>query len=286
MLDSATPETNRLVIYYNSNATPLSSFAATAYTHVILSFARPDASGTMVLDGNLTATVMGQIPTLKSAGKKVMLALGGGACSSSQWQQMAGNIQSAAGQLAAMVQTYGLDGIDIDFEDSAAFTGGAGYDGTQFLINLTQALYGVLPAGARLISHAPQAPYFFPGWSSAYPRIMDAVGAQIDFLNIQYYNNPNFQEPSFILGTSAGSVAGMIAAGIPHTKIVIGKPVGPNDAGSGWMPVSDIAGQIVTPLVSIYGSIGGAMGWQAASDPTGSWGATLAAAMAPAAAVA
>lgn len=286
MLDNATPNANRLVIYYNSNLIPLSSFASSDYTHVILSFARPDPSGTMVLDGNLTSTVMAQIPALKSAGKKVMMAIGGGACSSAQWQQMAGNVQFSAAQIAAMVQTYGLDGIDIDFEDSAAFTGSAGYDGTQFMINLTQALYGALPASARLISHAPQAPYFFPTWSSAYIRIMEAVGTQIDFLNLQYYNNPGFQEPSFILGTSAGSVAGMIAAGIPATKIVIGKPVGQNDAGSGWMPVSDIVGQIVTPLVSTYRYIGGVMGWQAASDPTGSWGATLAAALSPTAAVA
>jgi len=282
-LKGAAPMTNanRLVIYYNSARTPLSAFAGTAYTHVILSFAEPDGSGTLVLDGNLLSSgVMSQVATLRQAGKTVLLSLGGGACTSAKWLGLSQDVSGTAQQMAALVQKYGLDGVDVDFEDSAALSGGsAGYDGTRFLIDLTNALYGALPATARTISHAPQPPYFYAGWGSAYKKIIQQVGSRIAFLNVQYYNNPNFQEAAYITGTATGSVAGIAAMGYPVQDIVVGKPVGRKDAGSGWMSADDLASQIVQPLVSKYGRIGGVMGWQAASDPDGTWATTLSDAM-------
>ena len=87
---------------------------------------------------------------------------------------------TTANNLASFVTTYGLDGVDIDYEDSPSFESASG-GGEQFLISLTQALRQQLPAGQFLISHAPQAPYFrtdgfYP--NGAYLAIHRAVGSK------------------------------------------------------------------------------------------------------------
>ncbi|WP_114394929.1 glycosyl hydrolase family 18 protein [Oleisolibacter albus] len=278
---------SRVVIYYNANTIPLRNYADTDYTQIILSFTEPKSGTipgqpvTLVLDGNLTSTVMSQIPTVQQAGKAVLLSLGGGACSNSDWQAMSEDLDNVVSQLVGYVQQYGLDGIDIDFEDSGAFQAGATFDGTQFLIGLTRKLYGALPSGKKIISHAPQPPYFYSGWDYAYKTIMQECGDAIAWLNVQYYNNPDFQDPSYITGPSQGAVQGIMAIGVPAEKVVVGKPVGPNDAGSGYLPPDDIVHRIIQPLQQEIGSFGGMMGWQASSDPSGSWAAAMAGALNP-----
>lgn len=276
---------NRVVIYYNNHSVPLQNFADTDYTTIILSFTEP-ASGTvpgqpvtLVLDGNLTQTVMSQISTVKAAGKMVLLSLGGGACDNDDWQAMSEDLDNVVQQLVGYVEQYDLDGIDIDFEDTAAFQSGASFSGTQFLIDLTQQLHQALPRGKRVITHAPQAPYFGSYCNYAYNTILEACAGDIAWLNMQYYNNPGWQEPSYITGTQPGSVQGIInldISGLTGDKVVVGKPVGSNDASSGYLSPDEIVSEVIQPLQAENVSFGGMMGWQASSDPTGSWAATMA----------
>jgi chitinase len=56
-----------------------------------------------------------------------------------------------------------LDGVDIDWEDTAAFQYGTG---EQWLITFTTVLRNSLPNA--IITHAPQAPYF--GGTYLYPN--------------------------------------------------------------------------------------------------------------------
>ena len=62
-------------------------------------------------------------------------------------------------QIVSWVGSIDADGVDIDFEDSNAFTGKAGYDGITFLSELTSGLSQALPSGS-IITHAPQTPYW------------------------------------------------------------------------------------------------------------------------------
>lgn len=86
-----------------------------------------------------------------------------------------------------------------------------GYDGVMLMIRLTSALRAAFPkATGFLISHAPQTPYLTlstnlvdgspvgddsgymesPNWCyGAYLPILATVGSDIDFLNVQAYNN-------------------------------------------------------------------------------------------------
>lgn len=146
-------------------------------------------------------------------------------------------------KIAAFANDNLFDGVDIDWEDSAAFEKGDG-SGEQWLITLTQTLRANLNPGL-IITHAPQAPYFtndtgkYP--KGAYRAVHQAVGNIIDFYNIQFYNqNGMYSTGDTLFNVSGGwapqtSVKEMIAAGVAASKIIIGKPATVGDANSGYM---------------------------------------------------
>lgn len=82
-----------------------------------------------------------------------------------------------ADSLADFIIKTGVDGVDIDYEDSAAFERGDG-SGEQWLITLTQQLRKRLPSS--IITHAPQAPYFMGATkypALAYLKVNQVVGS-------------------------------------------------------------------------------------------------------------
>lgn len=94
----------------------------------------------------------------------------------------------SARSLAKYVNDNILDGVDIDWEDTAAFQSGIG---EQWLITFTTTLRAELSDGKK-ITHAPQAPYFvgdpqfYP--NGGYIKVEQEVGSMIDFYNVQFYN--------------------------------------------------------------------------------------------------
>ncbi|SMF17211.1 Glycosyl hydrolases family 18 [Tistlia consotensis] len=275
-------EDAKLVVYYNANYTPVLDAAGDALTHLNLAFAIPSASNPLTLEisGNLTSTLLGQVPQVQAAGKKVMLSFGGGTVSSAQYQAMVGNEPAIAAQLAAFVKQYGLDGIDVDYEDSGALMNNSGYNGGEFAITLTNSIHDALAGVGRgkLISHAPQPPYiagpeYSGGWN-VYATIWTETAGKIDWLNMQYYNNPGFNDADQVVAHYQTLLKGWSGfAGLKPKQLLVGKPIGQGDAGSGWIPAADIVSDIIDPLQA--GGIGGAMGWQFSSDPTGSWQQTV-----------
>jgi chitinase len=134
-----------------------------------------------------------------------------------------------ATQLADYVNTYGLDGVDIDYEDTQALYGGTG---ATWVSELTRQLRNKLPD--KFISHAPQEPYFKAG--GGYDQVDKTVGNYIDFYNVQFYNQGGDEGCS-------GSLARLnqiISSGVPADKVVFGKPLTSVDGSSGWMSGSEI----------------------------------------------
>ena len=88
---------------------------------------------------------------------------------------------ATAAALASFVIDNGLGGVDVDYEDTAAFQAGTG---EAWLIVFTRELSVRLPAAeGYIITHAPQAPYFL---AAAYPNggykaVHEAVGANISW---------------------------------------------------------------------------------------------------------
>ncbi|KAJ3073797.1 hypothetical protein HDU98_000648 [Podochytrium sp. JEL0797] len=182
-------------------------------------------------------------------------------------------------QLSKFVIANGLDGVDIDFEDGDSFKAGGG--GEQWLITLTQQLRALLPSPRYIISHAPQAPHFSPGFypNGAYLAVDKAVGHLIDFYNVQFYNQgeSSYDTCTTLLTKSSGwalqtSVFEIAAQGVALDKIVIGKPLTPTNlapSATGYMHAADLQNCLVQANGMGWGA--GAMGWKLGDGGDGSW---------------
>ena len=272
-------ETPRYVIYYNSEASPADKLIGLPYSHVILSFITlpPGGKGglTLVVDTRLTRPLQ-LVKRLQADGKKVLISFGGGDMKLEAYRPAVGQEAALAKELAAFVARHGLDGIDLDFEATGALRhpleDGA-FDGRAFLIALTRELRKALPEGA-LITHAPQAPYFDPDWHSGpYLEILKQAGDAIDWVTVQYYNNPDFDLPVGIHLVGAdtnpfpASYSGITggAAGLdwPSEKTLVGLPVYKADAANGHQPPEVVRDEILKPLIARFGAkFGGLTGWQ------------------------
>ncbi|KAG5641910.1 hypothetical protein DXG03_003977 [Asterophora parasitica] len=149
-----------------------------------------------------------------------------------------------ANTMAAWVKKYGLDGIDIDYEDFDAINAGNG-KAEAWLASFTKQLRVHLPKGQYIISHAPVAPWFSPGrfGGGAYHKVHQTVGHLIDWYNVQFYNQNEYVTCSGLLTSSSStwpesSVFQIAKNGVPLSKIVIGKPASPSGANNGYMSTS------------------------------------------------
>ncbi len=270
----------RFIIYYNSDASALAEAAKFEYTHVILSFlnAEIDQENRIVL--RPPAKIDGQwesVKILQRKGVKVLISFGGGLAKAEDYKRFVGRESELASAIGRYVRQKQLDGVDLDFEASEMLykkrkVGVA--DGKDFLIKFTKALRHELPTPKFSISHAPQSPYLNPEWHGGpYLEILKASAEEIDWITVQYYNNPGQDDPvvTKVVGTAKkvystsyrGLVAKNGALAWPSEKIVIGKPVYKADAFSGHVPPQDIIKKIIMPLSSEFGDLfGGIAGWQ------------------------
>ncbi|KAF8194770.1 glycoside hydrolase superfamily [Mycena galopus ATCC 62051] len=182
---------------------------------------------------------------------------------------------AAAEYIANYVLTYGLDGVDIDYEDFGAVeTAGTA---VAWLTTLTKALRAQLPVGQYILTHAPVAPWFSPNlWpDNGYLGVNSAVGDLIDWYNIQFYNQgvTEYTTCAGLLTASSSTwpesaVFQIAANGVPLNKIVIGKPATTADSTNGWMDPGILATCLAT--AKAQGWSGGAMSWQY-PDSTSAW---------------
>ncbi|KZP07837.1 carbohydrate-binding module family 5 protein [Athelia psychrophila] len=175
----------------------------------------------------------------------------------------------SAQNLAAWVKEYDMDGVDVDFEDLAAFNGGTG-SAENWLITFTTELRSLLPAGQYIISHAPLAPWFQPSprWGGGgFLKVDSSVGSLIDFYNVQFYNQgtSEYTDCAGLLTTSSSAwpntaLFQIAASGVSQNKLVIGKPATAADASNGYVDPATLATCVSTAVSK--GWNGGIMVWQ------------------------
>ncbi|PBK99462.1 glycoside hydrolase [Armillaria gallica] len=185
---------------------------------------------------------------------------------------------ATANTMAAWVTQYGLDGIDVDYEDFNAMNTGIA---EAWLTTFTKQLRVHLPQGSYIITHAPVAPWFtpthYPG--GGYLKVHANVGSLIDWYNVQFYNQgaTEYTTCTGLLTTSSSTwpktaLFQIANSGVPLAKLVIGKPATASDASSGSMTTSTLATCLQT--AKNQGWNGGAMVWQY-PDAGVSWIATV-----------
>lgn len=184
-----------------------------------------------------------------------------------------------ANQMAKWVKDYGVDGIDVDYEDFPAFAAGTGEN---WLIAFTRQLRAQLPASAGyIITHAPVAPWFTPSLypGGGYLKVHREVGSLIDWYNLQFYNQgtSEYTTCAGLLDRSSNTwpqtaLFQIAANGVPVDKLVIGKPAAIGDANNGFMTPALLA-QCVQQAKN-RGWNGGAMVWQY-PNAQASWAQTV-----------
>lgn len=149
--------------------------------------------------------------------------------------------------LAQFVKQYNLDGVDIDYEDSASFQNGKA---VPWLVTLTKTLRQHLPKGQYILTHAPQAPYFGSKcqWGGGYSKIEKQVGSLIDMYLVQTYNQGAgmYDSCQSLLHSSGNACPGSSIfeihekENVPLNKLVVGKPATQADASTGYMAPKDL----------------------------------------------
>src|SRR5271165_3095245 len=276
------------VIYFGGGADNgnLADIVNLPYTDVIVCFA--------VVDGNLNVygdgaafddNLQSNIRALQNAGKKVLVSFGGSSdvISSSGWNFCAQNVRTLVNSISMFVRNKGFDGVDIDYEDNSGFDGTGGYDGVQFLVQLTSGLAQALPTGHNIITHAPQTAYWDAsgnqfqwvpiGGRAPYAQIWYEVGDQITWINNQFYSTPYYDKDD--LTKSYWYEVVRTFTGLE--KLLMGVLL---SGGEGAISLDDMAQNVIPALLSAYGSqFGGVMGWQFAFDQDGNWARGIAQAL-------
>lgn len=176
---------------------------------------------------------------------------------------------TTANNLAAWVKEYGLDGVDIDYEDLQAFDKGDG-SAEQWLTTFITVLRAALPSPTYIITLAPLAPWFEPGtkWGGGGMLLVDKnVGSMIDWYNVQFYNQgtTEYTDCNGLLTQSSSawpqtSLFEIAASGVSLDKLVIGKPGTAADATNGYMDPATLATCVNTAKGQNWDA--GVMVWQ------------------------
>ncbi len=229
-------------------------------------------------DGISQATFISQVQGLQAQGKKVLLSIGGAndPVSLDTYAERDVFVSSVTG----LLNTYGFDGIDIDFEGSSLSVSSNSTIASPVdspIIYLIEAIKTIM-ANYRannnnqkmLLTFAPETALVQGGMSQwgglwgAYLPVLHALRDSIDLLHVQLYNSGsmygidggiyNQGTADFIVAMCealiqgfdvplSGNTAGPFQ-GFPESKIAVGLPACPSAAGGGFTPTATVAAAI------------------------------------------
>lgn len=204
---------HKLIGYWAGYGSASSTFSlrevSPQWDYVLVAFATPDKSapeGTMRFHpptGMDDATFKADVAYLKSKGKKVMISLGGGG----QHFTLANSerVPNYVSSVEKIVEEYGFDGIDIDFESPSLSIDPGDTDFkhpiTPSIVNLIKALrelhdhfgpqfmISLVPEGTQIPGGYPS----YGGQFGSYLAITYAIRDILTFIDVQDYNTPPLQ---------------------------------------------------------------------------------------------
>lgn len=225
----------------------------TAVTHVVIAAIHLNGPpGDITLNDDHYAAekndfVWQEIMILQGAGIKVLGMLGGAAKGS--FQRLDGNTLSFYQYyepLRQMIETTGLDGLDLDVEEDMSLAGIIRLIdqlkkdfGTNFIITLAP------------VATALQGKRHLSGFD--YEQLEKAMGRHIAWYSTQFYCGWGSVEDTSGYDT-------IISRGWPPEKVVLGLITNP-ESGAGWVP-DEIITDTIQALMRKYPSFGGVMGWE------------------------
>ena len=228
-----------------------------------------DSSLSSALGGYTATQFISDIATLHAQGKKVIISVGGqnGAVSVSNASSATNFVNSVYG----LMQTYGFDGVDIDFENglNATYMGSA-------LQQLSSKV-----GSSLIITLAPQT-IDMQSTSNTYFQLALNIKSILTIVNMQYYNSGTMLgcdgnvyaqgTENFITALACIQLQG----GLSPSQVGIGMPASSSAAGGGYLAPS-VVNAAIDCLASgtncgsfrpstTYPSIRGAMTWSISWD--------------------
>jgi chitinase len=255
-------------------------------THVILAFANTNADGSVYVDTAHWPTTL--IKNWQAQGKKVIISIGG---QNGLWVPIFNNPNNFINSVKSIINTYGLDGVDLDIENYETAPQAVALTinqlrqalGTSKQIIISPEIVGVYQA-----SSVPSATAGGSAWNYFVPVLKDSLSS-IDYVQPQFYNNwygGNGYNPS---GASAdyivngyinwiNQVAGMFPtswaitpipnfSGVPASKLVIGVLASTSAGGAAYYATPDMIAAAFNTLQQTYQvQPGGIMMWDSNWD--------------------
>lgn len=224
--------------------------------NVAFGVTNPYKKGEVVLDVVDPAQLRKDIKQLQGRGVDVLLSFGGANC---VWSDVTTSTASTyAASMARIVAEFGFNGVDLDDESVNA----VGDENS--LIALVKALKKELPS-QTLITLTPQDVYIYPTNTkdhtyNTYENVLDAVGADIAWVNIMAYNNGVDQATDYESWASGFTESWGTWKGFDPAKLVLGALSSPNAGNSGYKDPATFCG-IVKSLKAKYPNFGGVMTW-------------------------
>lgn len=248
----------------------------TKVTHINYAFIRPTTTGGLTAVDN--AQKLRDIVSLAHAnGVKVGIAVGGWSdLNNTDFQSMAGNASyrtNFINNINALLDSYALDGVDIDWEYPSD-----GADPANFSTLMT-ALGNALHARGKFLTAAVSAQGYYAN------GIQNSVFAAVDFLNIMVYDGGSGADHS-PYSYAVSSLDYWLGRGLPASKAVLGVPF---YARPSWKSFRQLVSEGANPNSDTYNGdyfngittikaktnlafdrgIGGMMIWELSQDATG-----------------
>jgi chitinase len=246
-----------------------------SYDIIVVAFATYNGSGnfSFTVDPDETqAQFISDIQYLHTQGKKVLISLGG--ASETPTLASSSDAQNFATSAASIVQQFGFDGIDIDFENGAVYLNQNDTNinapttpSVVYLIDGLKQFHSTLPNA--MVTMAPIAnylqagyQYYGPGpygdsnWNGAQLPVIQAISSFLSYVWPQYYNECNIEALDnnlYCEGTDGNLVAmsEMLLKGFPaalgagnftplaQSKVLMGVPAS-TSASPGYLSNSDL----------------------------------------------
>ncbi|MBQ9463574.1 MAG: hypothetical protein IJU68_07980 [Bacteroidales bacterium] len=253
------------VIAYLTEYTDKNDLAATSYvTHINFCHGRfgnpTTGDGGIVINGGSYTDLRDAVLALKSSRPelKVLLMIGGYGERADGFSQMA---RSAAKRTAfcqackSHIDTYGFDGIDIDWEYptvAARGNGASAADALNFNAVLRELRETI--GNTKIISVASYAEATYIDWSEAINYVDYVNDMTYDMGSVPKHNSPLYRSSTFNHLSCHESVEAHKAKGIPASRIVLGVPF----YGHGKTPyASDVKFNEMASILGsgLYGSV-------------------------------
>lgn len=208
-----------------------------------------------------------QIQTQQSKGKKVLISMGGGGTKVTLDNPV--ERDSFVSSMTAIVEYYGFDGIDLDFEGSSLSltNGDIRNPASQPIILMIDAIreimerYRLRHGKKLLLTMAPETAHVQGGQSQysgvwgVYLPIIHALRDSIDILQVQLYNSGTMYgidrgiysqgTADFIVAMAEAVIQGFNTQGgrfdgLPAHKVAVGLPACTSAAGGGYTSPADV----------------------------------------------